>query len=738
MKFLNLNIRKLIILSLLGVGLIPFIISISGITFFNADQFKQKEMDILQQSSDYAAAKIDYYFQSKMAHISHYANESRVKTMNWKEMESYLQNEVKRIKSFDKFIVCLPDGTYYNTATGGNPFQGNLETENNKDPKAKKRNLKERDYWKATLGENAYVNKPDFISDLMISKSTGEMQIMIAHAIYTGIENRKIITDSIHTGIDRKGMIGGSVYTGIKLKGMIGGSIQYKEFASLKDEILADLKKTLGDSTEFYFLSSSGKFLYHKDKKYVMHLEDDGKGGKKVVEPTIYDFKNKELSEIAKKSISGGKGFAYIENPETKQKSIFFYCPIPSAGYSVILSIPQSYVYRNVYYNVIISVCIAAAFIIFILIMATLISGKLSKPIIKLNSKFDMLANGTIKPEVTNNDKANSNFELDKLDHNYNRIISHLSGIISKIVDVSQTLAASSVEISQNVISFSDNIQSESSSVEEVNATLEELAASEESIMTSVETQQIEINRINQMADDLKLIVNSVVQNINMTNEKVRAINDDVISNSKEMNEMTEIITRSADESKDMLGIVNIINDISEQINLLSLNAAIEAARAGEAGRGFAVVADEISHLADATTSSIKQIDDLIMQNNKNSDSALQKVRSAIAKEKTILLGIESTTNMMQELSRLTDKQNSANEEVNQSLKEVLTKTNFITSAIREGKVAIDEIVKSVSVIREMTQSNSLSSEEISASTDEISSMAETLKSEVSFFKIVK
>jgi methyl-accepting chemotaxis protein len=395
-------------------------------------------------------------------------------------------------------------------------------------------------------------------------------------------------------------------------------------------------------------------------------------------------------------------------------------------------------VYRNVYYNVIISVCIAAAFIIFILIMATLIFGKLSKPIVKLNSKFDMLANGTIHPEKTNSSNINSNFELDKLDHNYNTIISHFSAIISKIVDVSQTLAASSVEISQNVISFSDNIQSESSSVEQVNATLEELAASEESIMTSVETQQIEINRINQMADDLKLIIHSVVQNINMTNDKVRTINEDVISNSKEMNEMTDIITRSADESKDMLGIVNIINDISEQINLLSLNAAIEAARAGEAGRGFAVVADEISHLADATTSSIKQIDDLIMQNNKNSDSALQKVRSAIAKEKTILLGIESITNMMQELSRLTDKQNSANEEVNQSLKEVLTKTNFITSAIREGKVAIDEIVKSVSVISEMTQSNSLSSEEISASTEEISSMAETLKSEVSFFKIVK
>jgi methyl-accepting chemotaxis protein len=67
--------------------------------------------------------------------------------------------------------------------------------------------------------------------------------------------------------------------------------------------------------------------------------------------------------------------------------------------------------------------------------------------------------------------------------------------------------------------------------------------------------------------------------------------------------------------SREMVAFVNLINDIADKVNLLSLNAAIEAARAGEAGRGFAVVADEISKLADATTHNAKEIEKLIREN---------------------------------------------------------------------------------------------------------------------------
>jgi methyl-accepting chemotaxis protein len=93
---------------------------------------------------------------------------------------------------------------------------------------------------------------------------------------------------------------------------------------------------------------------------------------------------------------------------------------------------------------------------------------------------------------------------------------------------------------------------------------------------------------------------------------------------------MRSSITKISNSSAEIGNVIEIINNISEQINLLALNAAIEAARAGTYGRGFAVVADEIGKLADKTARSIKDIDEFIQANDAEINNGIKTIETTI------------------------------------------------------------------------------------------------------------
>ena len=143
--------------------------------------------------------------------------------------------------------------------------------------------------------------------------------------------------------------------------------------------------------------------------------------------------------------------------------------------------------------------------------------------------------------------------------------------------------------------------------------------------------------------------------------------------------DVTEAMTEIQNRSAQIKDIMQIIHDVSQRTNLLSLNAAIEAARAGEAGRGFAVVADEISRLANRSSSSFKDIENLIIATNESVDHGNALVNATIDVLNTIMkqvTEIQVTTNQVEEISN----------EVAVNISEVIGNVSNLTDEIEHVK----------------------------------------------------
>jgi len=190
--------------------------------------------------------------------------------------------------------------------------------------------------------------------------------------------------------------------------------------------------------------------------------------------------------------------------------------------------------------------------------------------------------------------------------------------------------------------------------------------------------------------------------------------------------------------SGEMSNILNIINDISDKINLLSLNASIEAARAGDAGRGFAVVAEEISKLADQTSASVKDIDRLIKKSESEVGKGMASVADTITAIGKIIAGVSSIKEMVININHATEKHLESNGRVIKEAESVKSKSDYIKEAAFIQNKASEEMVNAITNANEISQSNASSSQEISDLSVNISDMAGEIKVKIAEFDLDK
>lgn len=326
--------------------------------------------------------------------------------------------------------------------------------------------------------------------------------------------------------------------------------------------------------------------------------------------------------------------------------------------------------------------------------------------------------------------------EIGTLAGSFNMFVEKIRGVVVDIKKVSVELNNMAGELNKATVIFSDNSQSQASSIEEVNATTEELSAGMEMISENTKVQADGMRGMMEKMKELSDLINETGLSIDESISLGTEMSSEARNGESSLHSMTESMRKIEESSSQVYNIIKIINDISEQINLLSLNAAIESARAGEAGRGFAVVADEISKLADQTAGSIKDINRLIKSNEEEIKNGSSRVEEAGRVFGIIIHGVERVSVMMNRVSGFMNRQIAARNGISDVSDVVSVKTEEIKNATGEHRISTEEIVRATATINEMTQSIAGAAEEMASMAEEITAMSETLKSRVDFFRV--
>jgi methyl-accepting chemotaxis protein/uncharacterized membrane protein (Fun14 family) len=299
--------------------------------------------------------------------------------------------------------------------------------------------------------------------------------------------------------------------------------------------------------------------------------------------------------------------------------------------------------------------------------------------------------------------------------------------LLSRARETSSELSSLSGNLSSTSSTFSESAQTNAATIEEMTSMIEEISSSMESIESGSKLQSEEMTRLTQKMNDLSKVTNEVGEITRETLTLADTMSDQIRMGESSLKNMNITLNKITKSSEDIANIILIINDISDRINLLSLNAAIEAARAGDAGRGFAVVADEVSKLADQTAASIKEIDTLIKASNNEITAGMSGVVDVINKITTVISSINSITEMMNKVHSHVLQQIEFKNSLDSQADVVKSKSNEIMISIEEQKRAMDEIVKSINDINSKNELTVFEASKISEGAQTIFRLSETL-----------
>ncbi|SDG73961.1 methyl-accepting chemotaxis sensory transducer with Cache sensor [Vibrio xiamenensis] len=340
--------------------------------------------------------------------------------------------------------------------------------------------------------------------------------------------------------------------------------------------------------------------------------------------------------------------------------------------------------------GVVTEVVAGSIFVVIGLLVIGIMAVRLVKPIKEVARRLDDIASG--EGDLTQRLDVKSHDEIGQLSAGFNAFLDKLQDIIREVVN-NTYLVATTTE--QSTVAAQQTRQSSDSQFKEVDLVA---TASEQMTQTATLVVQNAENAV-QAAQQANQSAMTGQQVIESSEAQMRRLVET-------MDAAVPIVQELAKSNANITDILQVIEEISEQTNLLALNAAIEAARAGEQGRGFAVVADEVRNLAKRTQDSVGEIRHVInkvqtgtndvvtviQESNQLANNSASQVKVAVDELQHVFSSIASITDMNTQISKAAEEQQSVSTEVNTSVANIRDLSAQILSQAEESETVSQQI----------------------------------------------
>ena len=462
--------------------------------------------------------------------------------------------------------------------------------------------------------------------------------------------------------------------------------LDYDEYA----KSLSDVKLEGIDSSYVYVVKNDGTMLYHPTQEKVGQPVENA-----VIKGVVQQLQDGTKPDTAV--------VEYVFNGTTKYSAY----TILNNENILVLTADESEALSGITVVTGIAIGISTVVVLLAIIICFIVGRRLMRPLVKVSTIIEEIANGDINADFGMVKETND--EIGLIIEKMKELTQSLGNIVGRIRNSSDTMSANSYELndtSSQTLAANNEI---SKAVEDVAEGSTGMASSISKINENLEEMSRETKDINESVNEIRNQTTAVQDSSKIMNDKIKSMQDsshkmdDGIS---AISKRIETVNKTVDK---VSNIVSVIEEISGETNLLSLNASIEAARAGDAGKGFAVVAQEIRVLSDNTNTELENIKQII-------SSLVEECRYCVQASSII---VEDNAKQKEEIKAVLDEFSELDEQIQKTAEKADEIEELVTAMIELN----DDITKSSNSLTDVSAANAAATEEMNANIEELNAM---------------